>query len=53
MSKREWKLLIQNGSPLIAKIPTQETIEALEDAISRKNLESSDNTNELFKELGI
>ncbi len=53
MSKGEWKILFHPCSPFSPKIPTPETKEALEDAKSRKNLESSDNTNELFKALGI
>jgi DNA-damage-inducible protein J len=44
---------LQNGLPFNVKIPTQETKDALEDAKSRKNLKSYNNTDDLYNDLGI
>lgn len=43
----------QHGLPFSIKIPTQETKDALNDAQMRKNLKSYDNTDKLYKDLGI
>ena len=43
----------QHGLPFSTKIPNQVTIEALEDARARRNLETFDSAESLFEDLGI
>lgn len=44
---------LQQGLPFIVKIPNDVTMEALEDARSRSNLEEFNTTDDLFDDLGI
>ncbi len=44
---------LQQGLPFIVKIPKDLTIEALEDARSRSNMESYNTVEDLFDDLGI
>lgn len=44
---------LQQGLPFIVKIPNDVTIEALEDARSRDNMESFNTVEDLFDDLGI
>ena len=44
---------LQRGLPFSVKIPTNETKDALNDAEMRRNLESYDDTDKLYKDLGI
>jgi DNA-damage-inducible protein J len=43
----------QRGLPFRVKIPTEPTLKALEDAKLRRNLETFNNEEALFKDLGI
>jgi DNA-damage-inducible protein J len=43
----------QHGLPFSVKLPTDDTIKALEDARLRRNLESFDSPEDLFKDLGV
>ena len=44
---------LQRGLPFSVKIPNEVTRQALEDAKARRDLESFDNIEELFEDLGI
>lgn len=44
---------LQRGLPFIVKIPTDVTIQALEDARARSNLENFNTVEDLFNDLGI
>ncbi len=44
---------LQRGLPFIVKIPNDLTMEALDEARLRQNLESFDDTDSLFEDLGI
>jgi len=44
---------LQQGLPFIVKIPNDVTIETLEDARSRKNMERFNTVEDLFDDLGI
>lgn len=44
---------IQQGIPFVVKIPNDVTMEALEDARARSNLENFNTVEDLFDELGI
>ena len=44
---------LQQGLPFIVKIPNDVTIEALENARSRNNMESFNTVEDLFDDLGI
>ena len=44
---------LQHGLPFSVKIPTDATLKALEDAKLRRNLESFQNPEDLFEDLGI
>ena len=43
----------QRGLPFSVKIPTDTTLKALEDARLRRNLETFNNAEDLFEDLGI
>ena len=43
----------QHGLPFRVKIPTETTMKALEDAKLRHNLETFDNAEDLFEDLGV
>ena len=44
---------LQQGLPFIVRIPNDLTMEALEDARSRKNMERINSVEDLFDDLGI
>ncbi len=44
---------LQQGFPFPVKIPNEETIEALEDAIAEKNMDTFETLDELYKDLDI
>jgi DNA-damage-inducible protein J len=44
---------LQQGLPFIVKIPNDVTMEALEDARSRSNMENFNTVDDLFDDLGI
>ena len=44
---------LKQGLPFIVEIPNRTTIEALEDAKERRNLEKFNSTEDLFADLGI
>ena len=44
---------LQNGLPFNVKLPNRETIEALEDASTRRNLETAKSPQALFDDLEI
>ena len=44
---------LQQGLPFIVKIPNDVTMEALEDARSRKNMDVFNTVDDLFDDLGI
>jgi DNA-damage-inducible protein J len=44
---------LQQGLPFIVRIPNDLTVEALEDARSRRNMESFNAVGDLFNDLGI
>jgi hypothetical protein len=45
--------VLHRGLPFEVKIPTAETRQALEDAHTRKNLESFSDSDSLYQDLGI
>lgn len=45
----KYKLLM----PFLDKVPNEETVTALQEAIERKNLTKSESLNAMFEELGI
>ena len=44
---------LQRGLPFVVRIPNDATIQALEDAKTRSNLETFDTAENLFDDLGI
>ncbi len=44
---------LQQGIPFPVKIPNEETIEALEDVIAEKNMDTFETLDELYKDLDI
>jgi DNA-damage-inducible protein J len=44
---------LQHGLPFSVKIPTETTLQALEDARLRRNLGTFNSADDLFKDLGI
>lgn len=44
---------LQHGLPFSIRIPNRETREALDDAVSRRNLETAETPQALFDDLGI
>ncbi|MCJ7623040.1 MAG: type II toxin-antitoxin system RelB/DinJ family antitoxin [Anaerolineaceae bacterium] len=44
---------LQQGLPFIVKIPSETTIDALNDAKEHRNLEEFNSTEDLFNDLGI
>lgn len=44
---------LQQGLPFIVKIPSGTTLDALDDAKERRNLEEFNSTEDLFDDLGI
>ena len=44
---------LQHGLPFSVRIPTETTMKALEDAKLRRNLETFNNPEDLFNDLGI
>ena len=47
------QVVLHRGLPFEVKIPTAETRQALEDARTRKNLESFSDPDDLYQDLGI
>jgi DNA-damage-inducible protein J len=47
------QVVLHRGLPFEVKIPTAETRQALEDARTRKNLESFSDPDSLYQDLGI
>ena len=47
------QVVLHRGLPFEVKIPTAETRQALEDAHTRKNLESFSDPDSLYQDLGI
>lgn len=47
------QVLVKKGIPFDVKIPTKETLKALENSRNRKNLTTYTNSDELFEDLGI
>lgn len=47
------QIILNKGLPFDVRIPNEETVHAMEDAIHDQDLESAENLDEMFEKLGI